>query len=50
MPNSSEAPSAAGVPAPAERQKIIIRTSVIGIVTNLLLSGFKAVEIGRAHV
>jgi cation diffusion facilitator family transporter len=43
MPNSSEAPAAAGVPAPAERQKIIIRTSVIGIVTNLLLSGFKAV-------
>ena len=30
------------IPAPAERQKIIIRTSVIGIMTNLLLSGFKA--------
>ena len=35
------------------REKIIVRTSIIGIVANVFLAAFKAViglKIGRAHV
>ncbi|MBQ6622922.1 MAG: cation transporter [Mogibacterium sp.] len=34
--------AAAGAPAPVNRDRIIVRTSIIGIVANVFLAGFKA--------